>query len=172
MWSFVCTWYCQAVNGLMWSFVCTWYCQAVNGLMWSFVCTWYCQAVNGLMWSFVCTWYCQAVNGLMWSFVCTWYCHLVRLLGHQTWSVAITLHVSIKLSFSIFQEVLIGLKLNLVEMFLTRSWPSFVTVVLITNQAWLPGAEYYYFMPMLEWVSDCCLMPTQQFFSYIMERTS
>jgi hypothetical protein len=23
-----------------------------------------------------------------------------------------------------------------------------------------------------EWVSDCCLMPTQQFFSYIMARTS
>jgi hypothetical protein len=22
-----------------------------------------------------------------------------------------------------------------------------------------------------EWVSDCCLMPTQQFFSYIMART-
>jgi hypothetical protein len=23
-----------------------------------------------------------------------------------------------------------------------------------------------------EWMSDCCLMPTQQFFSYIMVRTS
>jgi hypothetical protein len=25
---------------------------------------------------------------------------------------------------------------------------------------------------LVEWVSDCCLMPTQQFFSYIMARTS
>ena len=25
---------------------------------------------------------------------------------------------------------------------------------------------------MIEWVSDCCLMPIQQFFSYIMARTS
>ena len=27
-------------------------------------------------------------------------------------------------------------------------------------------------LPLLLWVSDCCLMPNQQFFSYIMARTS
>jgi len=45
-----------------------------------------------------------------------------------------------------------------------------VQMKLFNNYELVPG--YYIIIPVNLWMSDCCLTPTQQFFSYIMARTS
>ena len=46
------------------------------------------------------------------------------------------------------------------------TWQNMPQVHLKWNWRWKHIRNFF------EWVTDCCLMPTQQFFSYIMARTS
>jgi hypothetical protein len=45
-------------------------------------------------------------------------------------------------------------------------------IVHVKWSSWIFKQNFTWLWQKSEWVSDCCLMPTQQFFSYIMTRTS
>jgi hypothetical protein len=49
---------------------------------------------------------------------------------------------------------------------------SYLSLVPLTNTLLCGRSEKTILQVMYEWVSDCCLMPIQHFFSYIMERIS
>jgi hypothetical protein len=58
------------------------------------------------------------------------------------------------------------------ELSLTRNDPSGLSINLISASSQLNGPQYHPHCKKSEWVSDCCLMPIQQFFSHIMASRS
>jgi hypothetical protein len=76
-------------------------------------------------------------------------------------------HVLWNISIIVFLQYITKSKLKEIKTYMVSTY-----IVHVKWSSWIFKQNFTWLWQKSEWVSDCCLMPTQQFFSYIMTRTS